>query len=117
MSNHSVGSEQAARHEASHAESELYDNPGAWPRKKYDLVSYQEIAKLAGISREYVYRIRKACPGEFPEPVATLTCGMIWDRADVVRFFRWYFRQHPSRGRPRRAGRAISAEETTEDGD
>jgi len=49
---------------------------------KLDLVGVAEIAEMLGVSRQRVHQIVKADP-TFPEPVADLSAGKIWARADV----------------------------------
>ena len=48
------------------------------------LAGLAEVAALLGVSKQRVNQLRKA-PG-FPEPVALLTCGPIWDAAEVRRW-------------------------------
>lgn len=51
-----------------------------------DLVGTAEIADLLGVSRQRVHQLSGE-PG-FPEPVASLSAGMIWQKSDVVRWAR-----------------------------
>ena len=50
-----------------------------------DLVGVAEIAELLGISRQRVNRIVQT-HRDFPDPVATLTAGRIWQRADIEKW-------------------------------
>jgi predicted DNA-binding transcriptional regulator AlpA len=53
-----------------------------------DLVGAAEIASRLGVKRpQVVHEWRKRHP-EFPEPVATLSNGLIWDWRDVDRWAR-----------------------------
>ena len=47
-----------------------------------ELVGIAEIAAMLGVSRQRVHAIIRAKP-DFPEPVAELTAGKIWLKADV----------------------------------
>lgn len=49
---------------------------------KYDLLGRKEIAQLLGVSVQRVAQLMDE-QQDFPEPVAHLSAGMIWDRADV----------------------------------
>jgi predicted DNA-binding transcriptional regulator AlpA len=54
---------------------------------KLDLLGVAEIAAMFGVSRQRVDAIVRSSP-DFPEPVAELTAGRIWLRADVERWAR-----------------------------
>jgi len=45
-----------------------------------------EIAELMGVSRQRVHQITQR--PDFPEPVARLVAGHIWDAADVRRWIK-----------------------------
>jgi prophage regulatory protein len=47
-----------------------------------DLVGLTEIARLLGISRQRVDQLLRTDEA-FPEPIATLSAGRIWERADI----------------------------------
>ena len=49
-----------------------------------DLMGTTEIARLLGVSRQRVDQLT-AVPG-FPEPIATIAAGRIWQREDIVRW-------------------------------
>lgn len=55
-----------------------------------DLVGVAEIAEMLGVSRQRIHAIIKTDPS-FPEPVAVLTAGKIWERS-VIR--RWVESRH-----------------------
>lgn len=48
---------------------------------KIDLVGTTEIGALLSVSRQRADQLSKS--DEFPEPVATISAGRIWLRADV----------------------------------
>lgn len=47
-----------------------------------DLVGLTEIAQILGLSRQRVDQLLRSDEA-FPQPVANLTAGRIWERADV----------------------------------
>jgi predicted DNA-binding transcriptional regulator AlpA len=47
-----------------------------------ELLSTVEIAGLLGVSRQRVDKLSRS--DGFPEPVASLAIGRVWERADVV---------------------------------
>lgn len=49
---------------------------------RLDLVGISEIAEMLRVSRQRVDRISRTDP-EFPNPVADIHAGRIWDRADI----------------------------------
>jgi predicted DNA-binding transcriptional regulator AlpA len=49
-----------------------------------ELVGIAEIADLLGVSRQRAHKLSQR--PDFPEPVARLSAGLIWERADVVRW-------------------------------
>lgn len=51
-----------------------------------DLVGTAEIADLLGVSRQRVHQL--VSRADFPEPVAKLAAGIIWNRLDVERWAR-----------------------------
>lgn len=51
------------------------------------LVGIAEIAELIGVTRQRVDQLTRADP-EFPQPVAELHAGRIWQRADIVKWAR-----------------------------
>lgn len=61
-----------------------------------ELVGVSEIADRLGVSRARVHQLAKRA--DWPEPVARLSAGTIWLRADVER----WIAEHPVRppGRP-----------------
>jgi predicted DNA-binding transcriptional regulator AlpA len=50
------------------------------------LMGVTEIANLLGISRQRVSQLART--ETFPEPVARLSGGIIWERADIERWAR-----------------------------
>jgi predicted DNA-binding transcriptional regulator AlpA len=63
-----------------------------FPIVKYDdtvnhLMGAQEVADLIGVTRQGVSHIAKTDPN-FPEPVAVLAGGRVWERADIERWAR-----------------------------
>jgi len=54
---------------------------------KLDLAGLTEIADMLGLSRQRVDQIVRSDP-TFPAPVAVITAGRIWRRADVERWAR-----------------------------
>jgi predicted DNA-binding transcriptional regulator AlpA len=50
------------------------------------LMGTTEIAKLLGVSRQRVGQLAQG--GTFPEPVARLAAGPIWESADIERWAR-----------------------------
>lgn len=50
-----------------------------------DLVGAHEIAGLLGVSRQRVHALVTARSG-FPDPVAQLASGRIWQRKDIARW-------------------------------
>lgn len=56
--------------------------PGAIPQR---LVGITEIAALRGISKQRIFQ--HAQKENFPEPIARLAMGPIWDEAKVIEFF------------------------------
>lgn len=48
---------------------------------EYDLVGVTEIAAMFGVTTQRVSQLVRT--SSFPEPVARLAAGLIWDRADV----------------------------------
>jgi len=52
-----------------------------------DLVGSAEIAEMLGVVRQYIHQLQQEDP-TFPKPVATLSAGRIWDRADIVEWAR-----------------------------
>lgn len=48
------------------------------------LVGVAEIAELLGLTRQRVLQLRSV-PG-FPQPVAVLSAGLIWNRRDIERW-------------------------------
>ncbi len=56
-----------------------------------ELMGTTEIAALLGISRQRVLKLAEDAPGNgFPEPLATLTMGKVWDGARVRKFAAGY---------------------------
>lgn len=51
-----------------------------------ELVGTAEIAEMLGVSRQRVHELSKA--RDFPEPVALLGAGNIWQRDDIVEWAR-----------------------------
>ena len=51
-------------------------------RPVLDLVGGAEVAQLLGVSRQRVHEIVRTA-ADFPEPVAELAAGRIWQRSDV----------------------------------
>jgi predicted DNA-binding transcriptional regulator AlpA len=51
-------------------------------------VGLSEIAAIAGVPRQTAYHWTKR--ESFPEPTDELAMGKIWDRADVVQWYRGY---------------------------
>lgn len=47
-----------------------------------ELLSTVEIAGLLGVSRQRVDKLSRS--DDFPEPVASLAIGRVWERADIV---------------------------------
>ena len=76
----------AARHP--HLSSVKYVRP------VHHLVGASEIATLLGVTRQRVHQLSKE-PG-FPEPVAQLGLGSVWDTEDVQQ----WAEQHRPRRRP-----------------
>ena len=63
-----------------------------FPIVKYDVVvdhlmGAQEVADLIGVTRQGVSHIAKTDPN-FPEPVAVLAGGRVWERADIEKWAR-----------------------------
>ena len=63
-----------------------------FPIVKYDdavnhLMGAQEVADLIGVTRQGVSHIAKTDPN-FPEPVAVLAGGRVWERADIEKWAR-----------------------------
>ena len=46
-----------------------------------ELVGVAEIAELLGVTRQRVHQLAKTA--DFPKPLAELSAGAIWDKADV----------------------------------
>jgi predicted DNA-binding transcriptional regulator AlpA len=46
-----------------------------------ELVGAREIADMLGVSPQRVHQLASA--PDFPKPLAVLSAGMIWDRADI----------------------------------
>jgi predicted DNA-binding transcriptional regulator AlpA len=61
----------------------------------HHLVGASEIAAMLGVSRQRAHVIARK-PG-FPEPVARLTMGLVWQRKDVER---WCARHWPGSEEP-----------------
>lgn len=59
----------------------------ALPAVTQHLVGVHEIAELLGVSRQRVDQLANDDP-RFPEPVAVLAAGRVWERADVERWAR-----------------------------
>lgn len=57
------------------------------------LVGAKEIGKILGVSRQRVHELRRT-HDDFPEPVATLASGAVWDRDQVVKWAKAWDR-HP----------------------
>lgn len=51
-----------------------------------ELVGTKEIADMLGVSSQRVHQLL-ASP-QFPKPLAVLSAGMIWDRADIEEWIR-----------------------------
>lgn len=51
-----------------------------------ELAGVAEIAELLGVTRQRVHQLAKT-PG-FPKPLAELSAGAIWDRAEVENWAR-----------------------------
>jgi predicted DNA-binding transcriptional regulator AlpA len=51
----------------------------------HHLVASSEIAKMLGVSRQYVDRLTKEDP-DFPEPEVELSAGRIWSREAVEKW-------------------------------
>ncbi len=51
-----------------------------------ELVGVAEIADMLGVTRQRVHQLTKTA--EFPRPLAELSAGVIWDRAEVERWAR-----------------------------
>jgi prophage regulatory protein len=49
-----------------------------------ELVSTVEIARMFDITRQRVDKLSRRA--DFPEPVASLAIGRVWDRSDIVRW-------------------------------
>lgn len=47
-----------------------------------ELVSVQEVARMLGVTRQRVHAIARTHP-DFPAPVAELSAGRIWRKADI----------------------------------
>jgi predicted DNA-binding transcriptional regulator AlpA len=47
------------------------------------LAGVDELAAELGVSRDAIHKWRKR-HSDFPEPVATLSMGMLWSRPDVI---------------------------------
>lgn len=62
-----------------------------------DLVGLAEIAEMAGVSRQAVTNWTTR-HGSFPEPLARLAAGPVWQRADIAA---WLDAQGLSAGKPR----------------
>jgi predicted DNA-binding transcriptional regulator AlpA len=63
-----------------------------------ELVSIPEIAKMLGVSRQRVHQLIQQYD-DFPNPVAELAIGRVWDRATVTD----WNKTHPRvTGRPRK---------------
>ncbi|MEJ7831740.1 MAG: AlpA family phage regulatory protein [Nocardioides sp.] len=58
---------------------------------KRELVGVAEVAKLLGISRARVGQLAKTA--NFPEPVARLAAGPVWESADIQKWARQTGRQ------------------------
>lgn len=52
----------------------------------YALMSASEVAELLQVSAARVHQLTKEVG--FPEPVATLRVGRIWERADIERWMK-----------------------------
>lgn len=63
------------------------------------LAGVAEVAEILGVSRARVYQLAKDHP-DFPDPVADLAAGPVWDRAEVEAFERNWGRKRT--GRPRK---------------
>ncbi|MDE0778276.1 MAG: DNA-binding protein [Nocardioides sp.] len=48
---------------------------------RHDLMGVTEIAELLGLTRQRVHQLRQS--EDFPRPVADISAGSIWERADV----------------------------------
>lgn len=48
-----------------------------------DIVGVKEVAQMLGISRQRVNVIVQSHP-DFPEPIAKLAAGRVWQRRDIV---------------------------------
>jgi FtsZ-interacting cell division protein YlmF len=59
-----------------------------------DLVGVAEAAQMLGVSRQRVHELARVHV-EFPEPLAELSAGRIWQRSDIEQWM-------ASRGRPER---------------
>lgn len=71
----------------------------ALPMAGAPVVGMAEVASIIGVSRQRVFQLARDYP-DFPEPVAVLASGRVWERA-AVEAWSW---AHPDRrpGRPRR---------------
>ena len=56
------------------------------PLVEYDLVGVTEIAAMLGVTTQRVSQIVRT--PAFPDPVARLAAGLIWDRTDVEEWAR-----------------------------
>lgn len=52
---------------------------------KLDLAGVTEVREILGVSRQRVHQIIRDHP-DFPEPVAELAVGRIWNRKEVVQW-------------------------------
>lgn len=52
------------------------------------LVAAGEIAAIMGLSRQRVQQLAER--RDFPEPLATLSCGRIWDADDIEHWYTEY---------------------------
>lgn len=51
-----------------------------------ELVGAAEVAEMFGVSRQRLHKIIEENPDTFPEPLARLKAGNIWDKKDVERW-------------------------------
>lgn len=56
-----------------------------------ELMGTTEIAAMLGISRQRVHKLTAdAETTKFPEPLATLSMGKVWDAADIRKWAKTY---------------------------
>ena len=66
--------------------------PAEYKRFVQDLVGATEIAQLLGVTRQRVHQLSRGAG--FPEPVARLSMGTVWNAADIQDWIRDHRHDH-----------------------